>query len=432
MNKKRHPIENVDIYGEQVREILNQPPHWLTLSGSTLIFIFIISAMCLAYLVKYPDVLRASVTITASNPPVQVIAQVDGRIEQILVEDNDKVKKNEVLARIENTAKAEDVSFLESKLKNFHSQLDDTSNPLLLPNELELGSIQDVFALFKYDYEVYHSYLHTNGTSQNIHLLRRQLVEHSTLLEKQKTQQINIEDELKILQVDVDRNQHLYEQGVISLKDLEDKQKELLRLNNSKENILIDQSTTQIAITGFRRNILDIQSGHIYSKEQLRFKVIESYQVLWNAITEWKRQFIITSPIEGIVSYFNYWSNNQNIKRGEEVFTILPDSSSVYIGKALLPIQNTGKLRLGQKALVKLENYPHAEFGILTGVVKHISSIPKQGFYAIELSFAQPLKTSTGLELRLKDELAGEVEIITEDLRILERVFYQLRKAFKQ
>lgn len=430
MNKKRRPIDNVDIHGEQVREILSKPPHWLALSGSTLVFVFILSVLLLSYLIKYPDVLRADVTITSSNPPIPLVAQVNGRIEQILINDNAKVRKRQILAIIENTANAEDVFSLVSKLKSFRTDQEGLSRPVSLSDDLELGSIQDAYALFKYDYEVYRSYLYTNGTRQNIDLLKQQLSEHEVLFKQQKSQQNNIEQELEILRTDVERNMQLYKDGVISLKDLEDKQKELLRLNTSRDNILIDQSTTQIAITGFKRNILDARTGHTYSQEQLQFKVIESYQNLLNEIAEWERRYIISSPINGIVSYFNYWSEHQNIKQGEDIFTILPDAQTEYIGKALLPIQNTGKLSVGQKALVKLENYPHTEFGTLIGTVEKISSIPKQGFYAIELRFLQPLQLSTGIKLELKDEIVGEVEIVTEDLRMLERVFYQLRKAF--
>ena len=37
------------------------------------------------------------------------------------------------------------------------------------------------------------------------------------------------------------------------------------------------------------------------------------------------------------------WSRNQNVKAGETVFTIQPSDSSRVLGKALLPLQGSGK-----------------------------------------------------------------------------------------
>lgn len=89
-----------------------------------------------------------------------------------------------------------------------------------------------------------------------------------------------------------------------------------------------------------------------------------------------------------------------------------------------------GKLRIGQKAIIKLDNFPFAEFGIIEGTVKHISSIPKLNQYAVEIGFSNKLITNTGTAITAKNDIQGTVDIVTEDLRLIERVFYQIRKVF--
>ena len=82
---------------------------------------------------------------------------------------------------------------------------------------------------------------------------------------------------------------------------------------------------------------------------------------------------------------------------------------------------------------IKIENYPDNEYGVLNGLVEKISLIPNtDGFYLIDVELSQTLITSYNKKIDFKQEMRGTAEIITEDLRLIERFFYQFRKAFKR
>lgn len=427
--EKRHPIEDVDIYGEQVREVLSKPPNWLTLTGSSLVLVFVLAILTLSYFVKYPDVLAAKLTITSRTPPVNLVARTNGKIQHLFVEDNSEVFSEQPLAIIENAAKLEDINTVKAIIEKLDPDFHIVNN-ITFPNNLELGGVQTVYSTFVRDYEILKSHTQINAKAKQVHLMSKQLKEYKNLVEKQVSQQQNFENELKILEGDFARSRTLYASGIISMKDLEDKQKEVLRFKRNIDNVLVEKSNTQIAISNIERNVSDATTNDGQTFEQLRVRVFESYQNLTNQIKEWEQNFIIKSPIDGKISYFSFWSTNQNVKQGEDVFAILPKGSSEYVGKALLPIHNTGKLKIGQQAIIKLENYPSTEFGVIIGIVKNISSIPKQSNYSVEIQLQQPLKTNLGKEIEFKDETQGTVEIVTEDLRLIERIFYQIRKIF--
>lgn len=77
---------------------------------------------------------------------------------------------------------------------------------------------------------------------------------------------------------------------------------------------------------------------------------------------------------------------------------------------------------------IKLENYPDIEFGVLNGIVKNISLIPdSEGLYFVDVELPKKLITSYKKEIDFKQEMRGTAEIITEDLRLIERFFYQLK-----
>ena len=59
-----------------------------------------------------------------------------------------------------------------------------------------------------------------------------------------------------------------------------------------------------------------------------------------------------------------------------------------------------------------------------------ISSVPNSdGFYLINVDLPNKMLTSYNKTIIFKQEMSGTTDIITEDLRLIERFFYQLRNA---
>jgi len=142
---------------------------------------------------------------------------------------------------------------------------------------------------------------------------------------------------------------------------------------------------------------------------------------------------LFKSNIEGEVSFMKIWSKNQTVNLGDFVFTVIPKNHSSYVCKLQAPVLNSGKVKVGQDVNIRLINYPDNEFGILKGKVKDISLVPNiEGLYLIDVELPKKLITTHGKEIEFKQEMEGIAEIITEDLRLIERFFYQLKDLFKR
>ncbi|MFD2552201.1 hypothetical protein ACFSQP_10275 [Bizionia sediminis] len=88
---------------------------------------------------------------------------------------------------------------------------------------------------------------------------------------------------------------------------------------------------------------------------------------------------------------------------------------------------------LGQHVNIKLENYPDTEFEVLNGIVNNISLIPdKDGLYLIDVKLPEKLMTLYNKKIDFKQEMRGSAEIITEDLRLIERFFYLFKEILKR
>jgi hypothetical protein len=98
------------------------------------------------------------------------------------------------------------------------------------------------------------------------------------------------------------------------------------------------------------------------------------------------------------------------------------------IGRVTMPEQNSGKVKIGQRVYIRLDGFPFQEFGTIERRVKQIALVPRDGQYAIDVELPKQLTTNFRRTLDLRQEMQGSADIVTEDLRVIERVFHQFRK----
>jgi len=64
--------------------------------------------------------------------------------------------------------------------------------------------------------------------------------------------------------------------------------------------------------------------------------------------------------------------------------------------------------------------------------VKRISLTPdKDGNLLIDIALPKGLETSYKKKIHFQQEMRGSAAIITEDLRLIERIFYQFRSMYQ-
>src|SRR5690606_7200483 len=152
------------------------------------------------------------------------------------------------------------------------------------------------------------------------------------------------------------------------------------------------------------------------AEEQKKF--IQALNSFISEAENWKKQYVMTSPVGGKLIYGEFLQINQQVAIGQKLFYINPKSEKYY-GEVLLPQIASAKVRKGQKVLIKVNGYPHEEYGYLNGKVEYISDIPIRDsvfFTKVGLDTAR----SSPL-IQLKPGLFGDGKIITEDKSIFRR-----------
>jgi HlyD family secretion protein len=213
-----------------------------------------------------------------------------------------------------------------------------------------------------------------------------------------------------------------------------------LQSRHGLESSRITLHNASMQIDNSRQTILDLRLQQLERQGQLQADVKTGLDNLMNAFNIWEMAYVLKTPVDGTVDISKFWNVNQNIIAGETVFTVIPSppcpphwgGKGGLIGKAQLPIAGSGKVKIGQAVNVRFLNFPDTEYGIVRAVVSNISVVPSGDSYMLEVNFTNGLMTTYGKELPFHKEMYATAEIITEDLRLLERLFMPLKKVFSE
>ncbi len=223
----------------------------------------------------------------------------------------------------------------------------------------------------------------------------------------------------------------LFGKQVITQRELDNAEKTYLAEKLTIERSDLDRINSNIRIQELEAQILELRQN--YREERTKF--LESLKQaslnLKASMATWEKRYLLQAPIAGKVSFFKFWSDNQFVNANDEVMVILPDSESIF-GIASVPQAGFGKVKKEQKVLIRFNGFPFEEFGSVTGKVESISAISREETHIVRISLPNGLQTNYQKELNFSQEMQGEAQIITEDLRLIERFFYQIRKYISE
>jgi len=422
-----------NIRSEEVQDILTRVPHWMIVWGNTIILVLLSLFFLLSYFIKYPDIIASQASVTSTRPPQKELARMTGKIDTILVTDNQAVIPGQILAMMENSARLNDVLFLKKILDTITVEKNNFTFPVEKIPMLSLGEIGSNFALFETEFINYKLNNTLEPFSNTMTANRLSVSEIQLRIRNLDNQKILDTKSLEFSENEFERNKKLYDKGVISLQEYETKEMNYLTTERNFKNLDISLSQLKQALGDAYRNSKETQIYNEMENIRLYKNAVQSLNQLKDAIKNWEQTYVFASGIEGNVSFMGVWNAHQSVNQGDLIFSIIPKKTGSYVARLKAPIENSGKIKIGQQVNVKLFNYPESEYGALTGTVASMSAIPNtEGFYLIDVALKEKLITSYNIEIPFKTEMAGNAEIITEDLRLMERFFYQLRGIFSR
>ncbi len=425
---------DIELRSEEVQEVMNQIPSWILRRGITTLSVIVLLLLIGSWFFKYPDVITAEITVTSLEPPASIIARSTGRIDEIYVENNQKVTREVKLAVIQNPAKTTDMFLLTGMMQEWEisGYSESLTGKFFEQQFLSLGAVQSAYAAFLSSLNDYQNYKTMNYYPQKIASQKQQLTTRKEYYNRIARQASVVTEQLRTSQSIFERDSALLSENVISDNEYDISKNSFLQNRQAYLSFNASLKETELQLMQGEENLLDLQQQATELERKYQLSLQNAMEALKAQIKSWEYDYLLVSPIEGIVSQMGVWSNNQNVNAGEAVFTVIPARQNKPKGKALLPVQRSGKVKPGQRVNVRINNFPDQEFGYLIGKVESISSVPTaEGFYVVEVRFPDGMKTHYGKTLPMTQQMLGTADIITEDLRLIERFFMPVKKFIK-
>jgi HlyD family type I secretion membrane fusion protein len=422
---------SIEVRSDEVQEIMSHVPNWMIRWGISLIFVLIVMFLFLSWIIKYPDVIKGTVELTTVEPPIKLVSKNSGEIENIYFTENSDVKKGDVIVTLNNLLTLEAKNKLEIITKEIQQHLSENTltEYQIVDSSISFGAIQNDYSSLIKSISEYQNLVNENNIAFNIKNLKEQ-IKNNTILRSVTYQQLNTsKTQLKNAEDKYNSDQSLYKKGVISKMQFYEEEKKYINAKNEVENLKKSAVQNSITITDLEKQLNELEFDYNQKQKTLLQDIKNSLSLINNAVANWDMNYQIKAPINGKLTYIQQLNKNQFIESGKELFAVVPDNQK-YIGYVKIPKQGYGKVLKGQKVRMKFDNFPFQEYGQLNGVVSDISLIPNEDKYLIKVQLTNGLMSSYKKELVFTPEMSGAAEIITEDLRLLDRIFNKFRKIF--
>jgi len=430
---------------QEMHDILSYVPNWMVRWGNTVILLIIGGILVMSYYIKYPDVVKGMISVNSIAPPVSLVAKATGALT-LIKEDKEIVAEGELIGIVKSTADYQDVLYIKEELSTFQEKLEKGWNFSYyeLPTGLQLGDLQGAYSnLFIKLKEKKIQHQSTKNDKTRKQHINQQLAELEAIKKaKEKSLSIKYQAYSKAKSLLESRYKVLYEKGSISAEQMNEKESEV-------RNLLDRYQNDRMSFNEIKKRILDLNSN----KVELDFQkadqnvlstssLFTAYESLKNSIHIWEETYLLKAPISGKLNLVQFTKNNMYLQREQVIANLVPileetATAPTIIGELLMPTIGAGKAAIGQTVNVALNDYPKKQYGIVEGEVVSIADvttlIPEgQGrtAYKVTVSFPKGLENTMKKEIQFKHNMQGRAEIITEDIRLIERFFHELRDLF--
>ena len=408
----------------QVNEFLPPISRWLNVSG--LIIVAIVGlAIPLASVTKYKVTVRAQANVRPAGELRLVQAATEGPIMQVLVEENQLVKKGDIIATVDDSRLQTQKSQLQNnigqarlQIVQINAQITALNSQILAETDRIDRAVASAEAELDRRQREYQDRLVTTvadveEAEANFRQTEEELQEAGAQLKSARANLRSIKAALNAARSKRDRYRPIAELGALSQDQLEeaelDVQQQEQAVAAQKATVEAQQQTIERLQQGVKAAVARLKrvqasinpsyaeveiarsrmaqeqaSGQVTlatlnkEREALLQQRIEINKQLERDIRELQQVEIdlikttITATANGIISEFSLRNPGQTVRPGEEIAQIVPSNAPLEVKAAVSP-GDIGKVETGQMVQMRVSACPYPDYGTLPGVVSQIS-----------------------------------------------------------
>ena len=409
---------SVELKSEEIQEIITSVPSWIIRTGTTFVFLVLVLIIILSSVIRYPDIISTELRINSLNSPKPVFARQTGKIVTLLVKEGGRVFKNQPLAYMESIANHKDVLRLQQSLMTFSKRIKhgehitDSVSP-----DLQLGELQKEYEIF---YEEYLNYLSVQDGGY--YTDRKLYLQKDLLGIKQIEEQLKIQQQLQEQENDNNAQEFeaykiLFQKKMVSKSEYKQQENKYLASKFPLQSTATAFLTNNSSYLSKRKEMMELE--HFMKGQQSKF--VQALGSMISQTCRWLNLYVLRAPSAGFVTYGGVLQEDQTVNVNQELFLINPSDTN-FFGEIEIPQYNMGKVKIGQTTLVKMHSYPFEQYGIIKGKINFIADAAIQdSLFFAKVSFQKPGSRDANHEMKLKNGMKANAQIITEECTLLGR-----------
>lgn len=425
---------------EEVEAIIEKMPSRFGIAITCLVGFLFISLLFFGWIIRYPDIVTGEITISANTSPIKLIAGFSGKIH-LLKRSDEPVKEGDYIAVIQNGANYLDVIKLQSLILNWKNgnNLVVSANVVSLPPRLSLGELNDAYYALLNSFSLIENFKADNIYSKQDEIYDELIIQKSMALSTLNNKLKLSKENLKLVDKFVARDSILFSKKVLTESEKDRSQMSQLSARDAVQSIFREIRLNQAEIDDLKnKKLQNIIQKHDKEK-QLYIDANTALNKVEDNIKLWESKYAFKAPFNGLVQFLKFWEDYQFIQLSDAAFAVVPEKNAMR-GHMVLPANGAGKVRPGQEVIIKLHDYPYTEYGSISGKISTISSTTNSvktekgdlETYLLQVDLPNGLKTNYGSTLNFKFDIKGAGEIVTNDRRLIERLFDNLKYSVQK
>ena len=412
-------------HGNEMEEIISKKPPFFVRWGTVFFLIFLLLIAGICWFIKYPDIVNTKAKLTSINAPKEVITKISGKLIKLFAKEGEQTITGNILGYLESTASHEEVIKLSDNIDTLQFLVNKNDIVGILPYlniaYQNLGEIQQAHQTFGQSFTSFSNYITGGFYLSKKNLLSKDLAflqkMHRNLLQQKSLN----EQDLALTQKNFDANQSLKDDKVISDLDYRNEKSKLINKELSVPQINSAIISNKSQQNEKQKEIMELDNT-IAQQKSIFSQALNTFK---SHVEDWKKKYLLTASADGKIAFASFLQENQQLQSNQIICFINPDNSEYY-AEVYIPQTNFGKVQTGQEVLLKFSSYSFEQYGSVKGKIDFISNISTDSGYLAKVILPNGLNTNHKKQIQFREGLKAQGEIITADMRLLERFYYNI------
>ena len=414
-------------HGNEIEEIISNKIPSIVRWGTVYFLLLLLMLAFICWVIQYPDVVNTKAKLTSINAPKEVVTKTAGKLVKLFAKENEFTNQGSILGYLESTANHEEIISLSDKIDSLLALINQNNIQAMLPylnsRYQNLGELQQSYQIFQQSFINFRNYISGGFYLSKKILLSKDVIFlqklHNNLL---KQKDLNVED-LALAQKTFDANQSLKNDKVIADLEYRNESSKLI-----SKKLTLPQISSAIIGNESQQNekqkeIMELENTIAQQKSIFSQSLI----TLKSQVEEWKKKYLLIAPVDGKIAFATFLQENQQLQANQIICFINPGNAEYY-AEVYIPQTNFGKVKKRQDVLLKFAAYPFQEYGSIKGKIDFISNITTDSGYLAKVILPDGLYTSYKKQIQFREGLHAQGEIITENMRLLKRFYFNIIK----